>query len=274
MGTRRRAAAEHEPERPGSARAPGVRRDATGPAQPVLGLQATAGNAAVTSLLLQTGAVSIQRLRDNDDEDENAQGDDSTDGAAQDDRSGATATDTDTRPADATSIDAAQSKVEADLDPATVTDQLAAFATRGGDLGDFETPDTGGTVQALLIQRDPPDGADPGPRPGGPGDVLKALMPFLQPALDRLLANVKDAFAKLKTGEKIAATIVIAPILIAPLTQPGPRRLALDQLDGTDVTFGVIPNLQLKPSISDGQLRGGTLTYDLAPALRGLGLPF
>jgi hypothetical protein len=50
--------------------------------------------------------------------------------------------------------------------------------------------------------------------------------------------------------------------------------LALDQLDGTDVTFGVIPNLKIKPQITDGELRGGTITYDLAPALRKWGIPF
>jgi hypothetical protein len=125
-----------------------------------------------------------------------------------------------------------------------------------------------------LVQRDPPDGPGPAPRAGGPGDILKALMPFLQPALDRLLANVTDAIARLKAGEKVATVVVLAPIVIGPLTQPGPRRLALDQLDGTDVTFGAVPNLQVKPIITDGQLKGGSVTYDLAPALRKLGLPF
>jgi hypothetical protein len=129
-----------------------------------------------------------------------------------------------------------------------------------------------GTAQALLIQRDPPAQGDPVPRPGTPGDVLKALMPYLQPALDRLKASVLDALARLKTGEKITTAAVAAPIVILPLTQPGARRLALDQLDGSDITFGVIPNLQIRPSIGDGQVRGGTVTYDLAPALRKWGI--
>jgi hypothetical protein len=255
----------------------------------ILGLHAAAGNAAVVSLLHRAGGIAVQRLWD-DEQDEDSTESEVTDaepvteetqgeaGDATDAGAGPAADEAveDAGSADAGALDAAEAAVTEDLDPPRVVGTLGSLAAgdEGSGPGDFPVPGDGITAQALVIQRDPPDGPGPAPRPGGPGDVLKALMPFVQPALDRLLADVLATIRKLKTGEKIAATIVIAPILIGPLTQPGPRRLALDQLDGTDVTFGVIPNLQLKPSITDGQLRGGTLTYDLAPALRRLGVPF
>jgi hypothetical protein len=251
--------------------------------EPILGLQATAGNAAVTSLLRRTGDIRLQRLWDDDEENETApeggepeEAPASADGPAP---AGESPTPADPGSSDGGAPDAGvlaevESQARADLDPPTVLEALAPFADTGSGLGDYPTPGDGITAQALLIQRDPPDGPGPAPRAGGPGDVLKALMPYLQPALDRLLANVSDAIARLKLGEKIATGVVLAPIVIGPLTQPGPRRLVLDQLDGTDVTFGVVPNLQVKPIITDGQLKGGTVTYDLAPALRKLGLPF
>jgi hypothetical protein len=247
---------------------------------PVLGLQSSAGNAAVTALLGAARRPNVQRLVDPDDETvEPETGESATSGeSGETAESGQTAEGAEAEAggaADSGAFDAVQSEVEADLDPAAVTDALAPLATssQGQGPGDFEVPETGVTAQALAIQRDPPDQPEP-PRPGSPGDVLKALMPFLQPALDRLKANVLDALSRLKLGEKIVLTVVTAPIVLAPLTQPGPRRFALDQLDGTDVTFGVIPNLKVAPSITDGQLRGGTVTYDLAPALRKAGLPF
>lgn len=257
----------------------------------VLGLQATAGNAAVTSLLHpgQGGAglgvgVSIQRLWDDEaetdaDDDGGGDTDTDTDGGVPDeggapDTSGGGDDGGTAASADTAQLDQAASDVAAQLDPPKVMDELSTLASPGSEPGDYPLPADGDTAQAMFIQRDPPDGSGPTTRPGGPGDVVKALMPFVRPALDKLLADVLATIRKLQAGEKVAATIVIAPIVLAPLTQPGPRRLALDQLDGTDVTFGVIPNLQLKPSISDGQLKGATLTYDLAPALRKLGVPF
>ncbi len=267
-GRRWAEAREGEPERRASSSGHHVRLTASEGLRPVLRLQATAGNAAVTALLRDTRGRSVQRLWDTEDEpaDRGA-------GEAADTEPGES-TPEDGGAADHEAIDAVRSEVEAKLDPAAIVDTLAPYTASGGGLGDYETPGTGETAQALRIQRDPADQEGPPPRPGGPGDVLKALMPYLQPALDRLKANVLDALARLKAGEKIATIVVVAPIVIGPLTQPGPRRFALDQLNGTDVTFGVIPNLQIKPNIGDGQLRGGTLTYDLAPALRKLGVPW
>jgi len=274
---------DREPRRSDTARG-NVAAPAPAPAPgagPVLGLQASAGNAAVTSLLRRTGDVRVQRLWDDEEVDEaGPEGDETEEAPAEapalDD--GAPAASEAGAPDGAVADDEAFAQVEAqartDLEPAVVLDTLAPVASEGSGLGDFPAAGDGVTAQALLVQREPPDGPGPEPRAGGPGDVLKALMPFLQPALDRLLANVTDAIARLKAGEKIVTVVVLAPIVIAPLTQPGPRRLALDQLDGTDVTFGAVPNLQVKPIITDGQLKGGTVTYDLAPALRKLGLPF
>jgi hypothetical protein len=242
---------------------------------PVLRFQATAGNAAVLGLLHGRAAPSIQRLWDTDDESEDWGTDEETaDGetSAEDD----VFEEPDAAEPDAAgaAVDAVQADVENQLDPATVVDTLAPYAAGDGQMGDFEVPDTSVTAQALFLQRDPPADEPAPAKPGSPGDVIKALMPYLKPALDFLKANVLEALSKIKAGEAVVTVIVAAPIIIGPLTQPGPRRLALDQLDGTDVTFGVIPNLQLKPQITDGQLRGGTLTYDLAPALRKAGIPF
>jgi hypothetical protein len=281
MRSARMGEAEREPGRPASLPGHAPRPSAAPNLDPVLGLQATAGNAAVTALLRRTGDLRVQRLWD-DDEDNDAAGGGEPEGGptpeggpAPDDGAGAPADPAaDGGVPNAGALGEVETQARADLDPSRVIDALAPYATGDEGLGDYPTPGDGVTAQALFVQRDPPDGPGPAPRAGGPGDVLKALMPYLQPALDRLLANVTDAINKLKTGEKIATAVVLAPIVIAPLTQPGPRRLVLDQLDGTDVTFGVVPNLQLKPSIKDGQLRGGTVTYDLAPALRKLGLPF
>lgn len=271
---------DREPDR--SAAAPGrVTRPGTAPhVEPALGLQAAAGNAAVTSLLRRTGDLHVQQFWEEDEE--------AVDGGGEPEEAPAPAEgpapDDATEPADAGSgegdvagspdLGEVEARARTDLDPAAVLETLAPYADTGSGPGDDATPGDGATAQALFVQREPPDGPGPAPRAGGPGDVLKALMPFLQPALDRLLANVTDAIARLKAGEKIATVVVLAPIVIGPLTQPGPRRLALDQLDGTDVTFGAVPNLQVKPIITDGQLKGGTVTYDLAPALRKLGLPF
>lgn len=287
MRSARTTDGERESGRPESMSAHASRPASAPHHEPVLGLQATAGNAAVTALLRRTGDVRVQRLWDDDEEnwDDGAGGEPEggqpesgpapDNEPAPDDEPGSPAGD---RPdggvPDAGALGQVEAQARADLDPPSVIEALAPIAAGDEGLGDLPTPGDGITAQALLVQRDPPDGPGPAPRAGGPGDVLKALMPFLQPALDRLLANVTDAINRLKTGEKIATVVVLAPIVIGPLTQPGPRRLALDQLDGTDVTFGVVPNLQVKPSIVDGQLRGGTVTYDLAPALRKLGLPF
>lgn len=264
----------------------GDTRQATNPAsrigapasvEPVLQLQASAGNAAVTSLFRAgagSPALTLQRLWDTDEEegvpsDEGPSEDGGGAGPAPDETPGE-------QPAEETSdpYAAVETEVAATLDPGTVIDTLGPLETPDRQLGDFEIPDTGGTVQALLIQRDnTPE--EPGPtREGKPGDIIKAFKPYLQPALKWLEQNVLDALKKIKAGEAVITVIVAAPIIIGPLTQPGPRRLALDQLDGTDITFGVIPNLKIKPQITDGQLRGGTITYDLAPALRKAGIPF
>ncbi len=283
MRTARTTDPDREPDRSDTAFGVASRPAPAPRVEPVLGLQATAGNAAVTSLLRRTGDVRVQRLWDDDEVDETApEGDEpeeapaSADGPAFDDGSPVPADPgaADGGGADAGALAEVEAQARTDLDPSRVLDTLAPLVETGSGLGDFPTPGDGITAQALVVQREPPDGPGPAPRAGGPGDVLKALMPFLQPALDRLLANVTDAIARLRTGEKIVTVVVLAPIVIAPLTQPGPRRLALDQLDGTDVTFGAVPNLQVKPIIADGQLKGGTVTYDLAPALRKLGLPF
>jgi hypothetical protein len=244
---------------------PGLPADVAG----VIRLQAIAGNTAVTGLLHGRAAPSIQRLSDTDEEsgesgsDETATDQPATDQPAAGDAGGVDS-----------AIDAIQSDVQADLDPDSVVSSLAPYAAPDEELGDFEQPDNSVTAQALLLQREPPNDEPPPTKAGSAGDVIKALMPYLKPALDFLKQNVLDALAKIKAGEAVATVIVAAPIVIGPLTQPGPRRLALDQLDGTDVTFGLIPHLQLKPQITDGQLRGGTITYDLAPALRKAGIPF
>ena len=169
---------------------------------------------------------------------------------------------------------AVETEVTSTLDPGTVLDTLAPLETPERQLGDFEVPETGETAQALRIQRDNTPEEPGATREGKPGDIIKAFKPYLEPALKWLEQNVLDALKKIKAGEAVITVIVAAPIIIGPLTQPGPRRLALDQLDGTDVTFGVIPNLKIKPQITDGELRGGTVTYDLAPALRKWGIPF
>ncbi len=247
---------------------------AVGPGLPanvasVMRLQAIAGNAAVTGLLRGGSGRTIQRLWDTDEE----SGESGTDETA-DETPGSDEPAADEPAAIDSAIDAVQAGVQSDLDPNSVVETLAPYAASDEQLGDFEVPDNSVTAQALLIQRDPPTDEPPPTRAGGAGDVIKALMPYLKPALDFLKQNVLDALAKIKAGEAVATIIIAAPIVIGPLTQPGPRRLALDQLNGTDVTFGVIPNLQLKPLITDGQLKGGTLTYDLAPALRKAGISF
>jgi hypothetical protein len=248
---------------------------------PVLELQATVGNAAVTSLLRGPGGAgpSVQRLWDTD-EDEDVPSDEgpSDQGPAEDGGGGGAAPDEapEDQPSEETGdpFAAVESEVSETLDPGTVVDTLAPYETPDEELGDFEVPDNGTTAQALRIQRDNTPEEPKPTREGKPGDIIKAFKPYLEPALKWLEENVLDALRKIKAGEAVVTVIVAAPIIIGPLTQPGPRKLALDQLDGTDVTFGLIPHLQIKPQITDGQLRGGTVTYDLAPALRKAGIPF
>ena len=261
---------------PAQAMKPALHGAAPESVEPVLALQASVGNAAVTSLLRAGGTVptlNVQRLWDTDDEEDVP----SDEGPSQDDGGGPTPEESpEDRPAEETADPyvAVETEVAMTLDPGTVLDTLAPLETPDRQLGDFEVPESGETAQALRIQRDnTPE--EPGPtREGKPGDIIKAFKPYLEPALKWLEQNVLDALKKIKAGEAVITVIVAAPIIIGPLTQPGPRRLALDQLDGTDVTFGVIPNLKIKPTITDGQLRGGTITYDLAPALRKAGIPF
>jgi hypothetical protein len=283
---------EEVPAEPSSAR-PG-RAGGRAAVDPFLELQASAGNAAVTGLIqgqLRAG-LTVQGLWDTDDDDA-TDGDagapaagQAPDGGAGPENESAAAGDA---PGDggtpasgaapgqeeglAPSFAAVETEVAGALDAGTVTEALAPLATPDGQVGDFEPP-SGVTAQALRVQRDNTP-AEPAPtREASAGDLIKAFKPFLEPALKFLEENVLDALRKLKAGDKIVTVVVAVPILVGPLTQPGPRKLALDQLDGTDITFGVIPNLQLKPQISDGQLKGGTLTYDLAPALRKAGIPF
>jgi hypothetical protein len=254
---------------------------------PLLHLQATAGNLAVTGLLhprTGTGTVTIQR-EDTDEDDDTASGDQpAEEGPAEDsgDAGGGAgpAPDGEGAPDGSSDSDASgafgavEAEVTTTLEPGSVKDTLSQFENPDQGPGDFNVPDNSVVAQALRIQRDnTPE--EPAPtRAASAGDLIKAFKPFLDPALKFLEENVLAALKKIKAGEAVVTVVVAAPILIGPLTQPGPRRLALDQLDGTDITFGVIPNLQLKPQISDGQLKGGTLTYDLAPALRKAGIPF
>ena len=261
----------------GQAAKPAPRDGAPASVGPVLALQASVGNAAVTSLLRAGAgvrALTVQRLWDTDDEEDVP----SDEGPSED--GGGTEPAPDEAPGEQPAEDtgdpyaAVQTEVTATLDPGAVIDTLEPLETPDRQLGDFEIPDTGGTVQALRIQRDNTPEEPGQTREGKPGDIIKAFKPYLEPALKWLEQNVLDALKKIKAGEAVVTVIVAAPIIIGPLTQPGPRRLALDQLDGTDVTFGVIPNLKIKPQITDGQLRGGTITYDLAPALRKWGIPF
>jgi hypothetical protein len=256
---------------------PEPRAGAPGSVEPVLQLQATVGNAAVTSLLragVGSPALGIQRLWDTDDEEDVP----SDEGPSEDNGGGAPTPEEspEDQPAEETTdpYAAVETEVTSTLDPSTVLDTLAPLETPERQLGDFEVPETGETAQALRIQRDNTPEEPGATREGKPGDIIKAFKPYLEPALKWLEQNVLDALKKIKAGEAVVTVIVVAPIIIGPLTQPGPRRLALDQLDGTDVTFGVIPNLKIKPQITDGELRGGTITYDLAPALRKWGIPF
>ena len=269
----------------------------------VLGLQSTAGNAAVSAYLRGgvgspgaapgAGGIAVQRDEDDDEDgggtpDESGSGE--TDSGETNETSGATdetsgggdagggdsgsgagtetEADTDTNAA----FDQAESDLEDQLRPENVIDQLSVVALndRAGGDSSGESP----VAQALAMQRDTPPGPEPAPKAGGISDVIDALMPFLQPVLDRLKEAVLRDLRRLKAGEAVATIVVALPIIIGPLTQPGPRRLALDQLNGTDITFGVVPNLKISPTITDGQLRGGTVTYDLAPFLRSRGIPF
>ena len=252
---------------------------------PLLRLQATAGNLAVTGLLRPgtgTGAVTVQREDADEDEDVASEVAPAEEGPVEDsgEASGAGPEPGSDGPSDATpdgdgaDFGAVESEVTETLEPSSVTATLSSLETSDQGPGDFNVPDNSVVAQALRIQRDTPP-EEPAPtRPGGAGDLIKAFKPFLEPALKFLEENVLAALKKIKAGEAVVTVVIAAPILIGPLTQPGPRKLALDQLDGTDITFGLIPNLQLKPQISDGQLKGGTLTYDLAPALRKAGIPF
>jgi hypothetical protein len=261
---------------------PGARVGRVAAADPFLELQASAGNAAVAGLIQGQlrGGVTVQGLWDTDDE--NAPDDDGADGPARADTPDGRPAPEDgssgrpDEPADGRDTDpfpSVESEVTTVLEPGGVIDGLAPLATPDSQVGDFESP-SGVTAQTMPIQRDNTPAEAPPTREGNAGDLIKAFKPFLEPALKFLQDNVLDALRRIKAGEAVVTVIVAAPILIGPLTQPGPRKLALDQLDGTDITFGVIPNLQLKPQISDGQLKGGTLTYDLAPALRKAGIPF
>ena len=252
---------------------------------PLLKLQATAGNLAVTGLLRPStgvGAVTIQREEADEDEEVASEAAPVEEGPVEDsgEASGGGAEPGSDGPSDATpdgdgaDFGAVESEVTDTLEPSSVTATLSSLETSDQGPGDFNVPDNSVVAQALRIQRDTPP-EEPAPtRPGGAGDLIKAFKPFLEPALKFLEENVLAAIKKIKAGEAVVTVVIAAPILIGPLTQPGPRKLALDQLDGTDITFGLIPNLQLKPQISDGQLKGGTLTYDLAPALRKAGIPF
>jgi len=160
--------------------------------------------------------------------------------------------------------------------PDNVADALSGYeeSDEGSGMGDWNVPEEGLTAQAMHIQRDNTP-QEPAPtREAKVGDVIKAIKPYLKPALDWLEENVVKTLKKIEAGEAVISIVVIAPIIVAPLTQKEPRNLALDQLDGTDITFGKIPNFKLEPKINNGQVTGGVITYDLAPALRKAGIPW
>ena len=261
---------------PGRATKPAPRVGAPGSVEPVLQLQAAVGNAAVTSWLRAGAgppAPNVQRLWDTEDEEDVP----SDEGPAEDNDGGARRTKIAQGSAgrgDDGPVRRGRDRGRFDARPGHRARHPGPARDSGATTRRLRGPRDRRTAQALRIQRDNTPEEPGATREGKPGDIIKAFKPYLEPALKWLEQNVLDALKKIKAGEAVITVIVAAPIIIGPLTQPGPRRLALDQLDGTDVTFGVIPNLKIKPQITDGELRGGTVTYDLAPALRKWGIPF
>lgn len=159
-GRRWAEAREREPEPRASSSGHQVRLTSSEGLNPVLGLQATAGNAAVTALLRDTRGpnvvqrdtrgTNVQRLWDTEDE----PGASETGGTdASETEGGPEASQEGGGAADPDAIDAVRSEVEADLDPAAVVGTLAPYTASGGGLGDYETPGPRGAARHVQFRR-------------------------------------------------------------------------------------------------------------------------
>ncbi len=263
-----------------------------GDAHRVLRLQASAGNSAVAGLLLGGGPVggsgrAVQRQTDGNDESWNG-GSDETYGYGEPEMPA------ETSGLDPETIAAVDAAIDVALDPDTIMSILEASVPVGDEYageewggeeyggeeesgyGDYEMPE-GSAIQTLRIQRQTaPDQPGP-PRPATMGDLLKAVLPYVRPALEWLKEDVKDTWNIMSTGQKVATTMVAAPIAgaAAGLAHRAPSlpRVGVDAFSGMNLIDGLIPGLSLKLQITDGVPRAGFVEYDFAPLLRQLRVP-
>lgn len=141
-----------------------------------------------------------------------------------------------------------QQQVQTRLDPATLLSaldrvQLGPLAAPAGGLPGGSPPAAGGAGATTPAAAPDPAGAgaDP-PHAGSAGDIVGAVVadPAVSAALTRLQTQAMDQvrmdWSRLNTGERIGAVSVTAligaGILAGVISDPGARRLALDQLNG------------------------------------------
>ncbi|WUH93458.1 hypothetical protein OG900_27330 [Streptomyces sp. NBC_00433] len=297
LGQEQANAAERVPDpsarpHPGSLPAAGVlevpSRSAAG-AGTVLSMQRMAGNAAVTRWLSAAGPGSGRRL-----DGHVVQRDD--DSAVVDTWSGS--------PPDAEqeSADAGEGMTpdlfEGMFDPDTLAQEIAD--ADDSDLGAADlvpdTPrttdgqDSAPTAQALSLQRDPPANIDPAQKqtkPGGTGDVLKAVssLPEVFPQLKLGLAQVKHMALtdwKMLVNDPVALSVSIpisvmiaAGVVVGVESSPDMRRTLNPQIFGKDFPVPVpdsvrgvkLPGLSVKIMGTGAEANGLVFTLDFGKVL-------
>ena len=176
---------------------------------------------------------------------------------------------------DAGIAQAIESELRAQLDAERVCAAMIAGAdeVQGPGGGDA----TGYAGRAYGQQADPPP-----PRPGTPGDLLRAIvaLPPVQLTLRRLGDDTVSRFRLLTPGETALVVTwsvpIAAGVIYGVYRTPdlwGPAASALTWGANQGIHRLLTPDLNVNFTVSQTEWSMG-LTFDLAPTLRRAGLPF
>jgi hypothetical protein len=165
------------------------------------------------------------------------------------------------RAADRPDVAAALATIEALLDPAAIGEEPVGAAAPVQ------------TSRTAVVQRDGPE-TPPEPKPGTPGDVVKALVatPAGKAATEALKEKAKQEVKSLAPGEK--AAVVTASLVIgggavtAAMLRPDSRGFLLEQVSGKKVDIPGVSGLSAKIDFGkDGAPTGGMLYFNVGSVL-------
>ena len=165
------------------------------------------------------------------------------------------------RAADPPDVTAALATIDALLDPAAIGEEPVEAAAPVQ------------TNRTTVVQRDGPE-TPPEPKPGTPGDVVKALVatPAGKAATEALKEKAKREVKSLAPGEK--AAVVTAAIVIgggavtAAMLRPDSRGFLLEQVSGKKVDIPGVSGLSAKIDFGkDGAPTGGMLYFNVGSVL-------